>query len=83
MVPWTGNPSPVHYSPEDQTLTESVTPMFLYLCIVVGLILSYKSTQVKSYSRKADYMLLTGTVLVLIALAGFQYLIILRWTVGC
>ena len=78
MVPWTGRISSVHCDRGEQTLSESLSSMFFYLCMISGLIFSNKSCKVKDDARKANLMLLAGMVLVILGLAGCYQLIFLR-----
>ncbi len=79
VVPWTGRISSVHYKPREQTLSESLSSMFFYLCMISGLIVSSKSNRVKDDQRKANLMLVAGMALVILGLAGCYHLIFLRW----
>lgn len=78
-VPWTGRISSVHYKPREQTLSESLSSMFFYLCMISGLIVTSKSSRVKDDQRKANIMLVAGMALVILGLAGCYHLICLRW----
>ena len=80
--PWTGQISSVHYDRGEQTLSESLSSMFFYLCMISGLIVSSKSCRVKDDARKANLMLVAGMVLVILGLAGCYHLIFLRRNVG-
>jgi hypothetical protein len=76
--PWTGQISSAHYYRGEQTLSESLSSMFFYLCMIFGLIVSSKSSRVKDDTRKANLMLVAGMVLVILGLAGCYHLIFLR-----
>jgi len=69
VVPWTGQISSVHDERGKQTLSESLSSMFFYLCMISGLIVTSKSSLVKDDTRKANLM------------AGCYHLIFLRWIV--
>lgn len=79
VVPWTGRISSVHHKPREQTLSESLSSMFFYLCMISGLIVTSKSSRVKDNQRKANLMLVAGMALVILGLAGCYHLIFLRW----
>jgi hypothetical protein len=81
VVPWTGRISSVHCDRGEQTLSESLSSMFFYLCMISGLIFSNKSCKVKDDTRKANLILLAGMALVILGLAGCYQLIFLRWIV--
>ncbi len=76
--PWTGQISSVHYYRGEQTLSESLSSMFFYLCMISGLIVTSKSSQVKDDTRKANLMLVAGMALFILGLAGCYHLIFLR-----
>jgi hypothetical protein len=76
--PWTGRISSVHYDRREQTLSESLSSMFFYLCMISGLIVTSKSSRVKDDTRKANLMLVAGMALVILGLAGCYHLIFLR-----
>ena len=78
VVPWTGQISSVHCDRGEQTLSESLSSMFFYLCMISGLIVSSKSSRVKDDQRKANLMLVAGMALVILGLAGCYHLIFLR-----
>jgi hypothetical protein len=82
VVPWTGRPSSVHYDRREQTLNESLSSMFFYLCMICGLIVSSKSCRVKDDARKASFMLVAGMALVLLGLTGCYHLTFLKRNVG-
>jgi len=82
VVPWTERTSSVHYDRREQTLSESLSSMFFYLCMICGLIVSHRSSRVKVEARKANLMFLAGMALVILGLAGCYYLIFLRMNVG-
>ena len=82
VVPWTGRISSVHYDRGEQTLSESLSSMFFYLCMISGLIVSSKSLRVKDDARKANLMLVARMALVILGLAGCYHLIFLRRNVG-
>ena len=65
-----------------QTLNESIVAMFLSASMIVGLIVSYRSTRVTGDIKKANYMLILGIALIIMGLAGSHYLLILKRTVG-
>jgi uncharacterized membrane protein (DUF373 family) len=50
--------------------------------MIVGLIVSYRSTRVSGDIKKANYMLILGIALIIMGLAGSHYLLILKRTVG-
>jgi hypothetical protein len=75
--PWTGQISSVHYYRGEQTLSESLSSMFFYLCMISGLIVTSKSSQVKDGTRKANLMLVAGMALIILGLAGCYHLIFL------
>lgn len=66
----------------EQTINESIVSMVLTLFMVGGLIVSYRSTQVTNDTKKANSMLAIGIALILLGLAGSQYLMILKRTIG-
>ena len=76
--PWTGRISSIHYYRGEQTLSESLSSMFFYLCMISGLIVTSKSSQVKDDTRKANLMLVAGMALFILGLAGCYHLIFLR-----
>ena len=76
--PWTGQISSIHYYRGEQTLSESLSSMFFYLCMISGLIVTSKSSQVKDDTRKANLMLVAGMALFILGLAGCYHLIFLR-----
>ena len=76
--PWTGQISSIHYYRGEQTLIESLSSMFFYLCMISGLIVTSKSSQVKDDTRKANLMLVAGMALFILGLAGCYHLIFLR-----
>jgi hypothetical protein len=79
VVPWTGRISSVHYKPREQILSESLSSMIFYLCMISGLIFSSKSSRVRDDTRKANLMLLAGMALVILGMAGCYHMIFLRW----
>ena len=72
----------VHPYMGEQTINESIVSMVLTLFMVGGLIVSYRSTRVTNDSKKANSMLAIGIALVLLGLAGSQYLMVLKRTIG-
>jgi hypothetical protein len=81
IVPTTGRPSSIHYDFREQTLGEGQLAMLCNLTTVVGLILSYESTQVRDDRLKANLILLTGIALTLLSFYGSRYLFILKQNV--
>ncbi len=72
----------IHPYMGEQTLNESVVAMFLNGCTFGGLLIAYKSSQETRDSKKANYMLVIGLILVLIGLAGSHYLLNLKKAAG-
>ena len=72
----------VHPFQGEQTINESIVSMALTLFTVGGLIVSYRSSQVTNDTKKANSMLAIGIALILLGLAGSQYLMILKRTIG-
>ena len=56
--------------------------LLMVFLMVGGLIVSYRSTRVTNDSKKANSMLAIGIALVLLGLAGSQYLMVLKRTIG-
>lgn len=78
VVPWTGRPSSIHYDFKEQTLGEGQLAMLCNLTTVAGLVLAYESTRVRDDRLKANLILLTGMVLMLLGFYGSRYLFILK-----
>ena len=72
----------VHPFQGEQTINESIVSMTLTLFMVGGLIISYRSAKVSNDSKRANSMLIIGIALILMGLAGSQYLLILKRTIG-
>ena len=68
----------VHPYMSEQTLNESLLSMVLTVSAFAGLFVSYRSTQVTYDTRRATTMLILGIALILMALAGSHYLLILK-----
>lgn len=79
LVPWTGQFSSVGDHPGEQTLSESLSSMFLYLSMISGLIVISKSSRVKNDPKKANITLLAGMALIILGLAGCSHMFFLRW----
>ena len=78
VIPWTRQISSVHEEPGEQSLGESLSSMFFYLCMMSGLIVSSKSSRVKDDQRKASLMLLAGMALVILGLVGCYHMLFQR-----
>ena len=63
---------------DKQTINESILSMVFTVLIFVGLLSSYRSTQVAYDSKRATTMLILGIALILLGLSGSHYLLILK-----
>lgn len=72
----------IHPFQGEQTINESIVSIVLTLFTVGGLIVSYKSAKITNDSRRANMMLIIGIALIIMGLAGSQYLLILKRTIG-
>lgn len=68
----------VHPYMDEQTLNESIFAMVTTASMFVGLLLAYKSTQVRYDRKRANAMLMVGIALILLGLSGNYYIIYLK-----
>jgi hypothetical protein len=79
VLPWNRQISSVHDKPGEQTLSESLSSIFFYICMISGLIVASESNQVKDDQMKANIMILAGMALVILGLAGCYHFVFQRW----
>lgn len=78
LLPSPGFPIFYYYGLHEQTWSESLAAMILFLVGFAGAFVSYKSTRYAYKPRQAATLLLIGVALLIISFIGCEYIISLK-----